>query len=313
MSDDKSVKKKTSLKDFDVIRKWSLYLMLFPAVLAIFIFSYIPMVGIVVAFERYDPFKGMFGSPWVGLENFKFFFSGSSWLTVTVNTLYLNIIFIVSGTIASIIVAVMMTEIRNKAFSKTAQTIMTLPNFISWATVALFSLIFLAEDGIVNKVIEMFGGDPVAFYSDPVVWPATFCVIRIWKGAGWGAIVYMAAIMGIDSSVYEAAKMDGASRFQCIFRITLPMISNTIILLFLMSVGGIFRGDFAMIYPFIGDNATLFPTTDVIDTYLFRALRTSNNMGSNMAINLYQNILGFLLVFGANYIARRFSRESAIF
>ena len=157
------------------------------------------------------------------------------------------------------------------------------------------------------------GGNSIPFYSSPDVWPTAFVLIRLWKGAGWGAIVYMAAILGIDKEIYEAARIDGASRFRCIFKITLPLIKNIIILMFIMSIGNIFKGDFGMIYPFIGDNALLYPTTDVIDTYVYRALRTFTNYGRTAAIGLYQSLMGFLLVIFANWLARRYSPESAVF
>lgn len=301
------------LKKTDIYKNRSLYAFLLPAFISIILFSYLPMAGIVVAFQKYDPFLGLFASKWVGFDNFRFFFRGSDWLVITVNTLYLNLIFIASGTAAAIIIAIIMTELKSKPFVKAAQTFMTLPNFISWATVALFSVAFLSADGIINAVFKAFGGKGIEFYSNPGPWPLTFLLIRIWKGAGWGAILYMAAILGIDKEIYEAAKIDGAGRMRCIFNITLPLIRSTIILLLILSIGGIFKGDFAMIYPFIGDNALLYPTTDVVDTYLFRALRSSTNMGSNMAVNLYQNILGFILVFFANAMAKRVAPESQIF
>lgn len=294
-------------------KNWMLYLFLVPAVLCALLFSYIPMFGILIAFQKYDPFKGLFGSQFIGFENFRFFFSGDEWLQVTANTLYLNILFIVSGTLASIVVALFMTEIKCKAFTKPAQTLMTLPNFVSWASVALFATAFLNSDGIINQLSQTIAGKSVDFYANPNVWPTTFVIIRIWKGAGWGAIMYMAAIVGIDPGIYEAARIDGASRLRCIFGVTLPLIKNTIILLFIMSIGNIFRGDYGMIYPFIGDNYLLFPTTDVIDTYVFRALRTSADMGRNMAISLYQSVMGLALVLLANHLARTFAPESALF
>lgn len=308
------MEEKVSLKRKGEFRRnWSLYLFLLPAVVFALLFSYIPMLGILIAFQRYDPFRGLFGSSFVGWENFRFFFSGGEWLQVTVNTLYLNILFILSGTLASIVVAIFMTEIKCKYFTKPAQTLMTLPNFVSWASVALFATAFLNTDGVINRVLTVVAGEGIDFYSDPAVWPATFVIIRIWKGAGWGAILYMAAIVGIDPGIFEAAKIDGASRFRCIFTITLPLINNTIILLLIMSIGNIFRGDFGMIYPFIGDNYLLFPTTDVIDTYVFRALRTSADMGRNMAISLYQSVMGLVLVLFANRMAKTFAPDSALF
>lgn len=312
-----SVTKKKSFREkvmhSDIVKnRWS-YLLLLPALIFIIVFAYVPMVGVLIAFEDFDPVAGMFSSKWIGWENFKFFFSSSSWIQVTLNTLYLNTLFIVTGTIGSLFIAVIMCELKNKAFVKTSQTLMTLPNFVSWATVALFSVAFFSSDGVINNAVTSLGGKSIPFYSNPDVWPTVFVIIRLWKGAGWGAIVYMAAILGIDQSIYEAAKIDGASKVRCIFSITLPLIKNIVVLMFIMSIGNVFKGDFGMIYPFIGDNALLYPTTDVIDTYVFRALRSFTNYGRTAAIGLYQSIMGFGLVLFANWLAKRYAPESAIF
>ena len=301
------------MRKWDVVKNRWVYLLLLPSLIFMIIFAYLPMIGIVIAFEDYDPILGFFKSHWIGLENFKFFFSSSNWMLVTLNTLYLNALFIITGTVGSLIIAIIMSEIKNKWFTRVTQTLMTLPNFVSWATIALFSVAFFSADGIINQAVTGAGGSRIPFYSSPDVWPAAFVLIRIWKGAGWGAIVYMAAILGIDKEIYEAARIDGASRFRCIFKITLPLIKNIIILMFIMSIGNIFKGDYGMIYPFIGDNALLYPTTDVIDTYVYRALRTFTNYGRTAAIGLYQSLMGFLLVIFANWLARRYSPESAVF
>ena len=302
---------KERVKRWDIVKNRWIYLLLLPSLIFMLVFAYLPMIGIVIAFEDYDPMLGFFKSAWIGMENFKFFFSSSSWLLVTLNTLYLNALFIITGTVGSLIIAVVMSEIKNKWFTRVAQTFMTLPNFVSWATIALFSVAFFSVDGILNKAVTGMGGSSIPFYSSPDMWP--FVLIRLWKGAGWGAIVYMAAILGIDKEIYEAARIDGASRLRCIFKITLPLIKNIVILMFIMSIGNIFKGDFGMIYPFIGDNALLYPTTDVIDTYVYRALRTFTNYGRTAAIGLYQSVMGFALVLFANWLARRHSPEAAVF
>ena len=304
---------KERVKRWDIVKNRWIYLLLLPSLILMLVFAYLPMIGIVIAFEDYDPMLGFFKSAWIGMENFKFFFSSSSWLLVTLNTLYLNALFIITGTVGSLIIAVVMSEIKNKWFTRVAQTFMTLPNFVSWATIALFSVAFFSVDGILNKAVTGMGGSSIPFYSSPDMWPLAFVLIRLWKGAGWGAIVYMAAILGIDKEIYEAARIDGASRLRCIFKITLPLIKNIVILMFIMSIGNIFKGDFGMIYPFIGDNALLYPTTDVIDTYVYRALRTFTNYGRTAAIGLYQSVMGFALVLFANWLARRHSPEAAVF
>lgn len=301
------------VKKKELIKNRGLYLLLLPAIVFIIVFAYLPMVGVVIAFEDYDPVKGFFGSPFVKLENFKFFFTSSSWLQVTVNTLYLNVLFIITGTIVSVFIAVAMSEISDGVFKKISQTFMTLPYFVSWATIALFAVAFFSTNGVINNAITALGDDPISFYATPEVWPLSFVLIRIWKGGGWGAIVYMASLLSIDRETIEAAEIDGASHLQIILKIKLPLITPMIILMTIMSIGNIFKGDFGMIYPFIGDNALLYPTTDVIDTYVFRALRTFTNYGRTAAIGLYQSIMGFILVIVSNALAKRYSPESAIF
>lgn len=303
----------TKLKRNDFVKNRGRYLLLLPSLVFMIVFAYIPMVGIVIAFQNYDPVAGFFGSPWVGWDNFRFFFESGEWVQVTLNTLYLNALFIITGTLMSILIAVVMSELKNKLFTKSMQTLMTLPNFVSWATVALFSVAFFEPEGIINKIISAFGGTPIDFYSDPDVWVGIFVIIRAWKSAGWNAIIYMAAILGIDREMYEAARIDGANKLRCIFTITLPLIKNTIVLMTIMVVGGIFRGDFGMIYPFIKDNTMLFPTTDVIDTYVYRALRSFTNYGRTAAVGLYQSVMGFALVILSNKLAKRYAPESAIF
>jgi len=298
---------------WEISRHWMLYAFTLPALCYLVVFKYIPMLGVVIAFKKFNPMLGMFGSPWVGMENFKFFFRGSQWRSVTYNTFYLNTLFIVTGTVASIFIAIAMTELRKGPYVRVSQSVMILPNFLSWVVVALFSIAFMGSNGVINRILISLGMDTVPFYNEPSVWPAAFVTIRIWKGAGFGAVIYMAAITGIDTEIYEAATIDGASQFQRIRRVTLPLLKDTVILMTLLAIGGIFYGDFAMIYAFIGDTAKLYPTTDVIDTYVFRALRSSNNIGMSSAVGLYQSFIGFILVATTNTIIKKLSPESAIF
>lgn len=299
---------------FDEIRKhWLLYVFTLPALIYLFIFKYLPMAGIIIAFKDFNPVKGIFQSKWIGIDNFRFFFRGSQWGTVTFNTFYLNLLFLISGTVFAIFIAIVMSELNKGLYVRISQSIMILPNFISWVVVALFSIAFIGSNGIVNQLISLVGRQAIPFYTDASKWPMLFVIIRIWKGAGFGAVIYLAAITGFDTELYEAATIDGASRFQRIICITLPLLKNTVVMMTLLSIGSIFYGDFAMIYSFIGDNAALFSTTDVIDTYVFRALRTSGNMGMSAAVGLYQSFIGFILVVVTNAVVKKLSPESAIF
>ncbi|HIU56421.1 MAG TPA: sugar ABC transporter permease [Candidatus Ornithomonoglobus merdipullorum] len=290
-----------------------LYGLCVPALLFFLLFSYIPMFGLYIAFVDYRPLEGIWGSEFIGIENFKAFFATDNWITVTGNTLFLNALFIFFTTLTSVIIAIMLSEMSNKWVKKITQSIVILPHFMSWTVVSMLSVAILASNGMVNQIITTFGADPVEFYNTPSVWPLILVLLRIWQGAGFGSIVYLATITGIDSSIYEAAAVDGASRFQCITKITLPLLKNTIIMLTIMSVGKIFNGDFGMIYAMVGSNSILYPTTDVIDTYLFRQLLENPSMGQTAAVGLVQSVLGLCFVLLCNKVANKWSPESALF
>jgi putative aldouronate transport system permease protein len=298
----------------DLIMNRYLYMLAVPAVLFSIIFAYLPMIGIIIAFQDFNPMKGMFGSEFVGLENFKFFFRGQDWWIITLNTVYFNLLFIITGTVVALLLAIIVTELGKNLAVRTMQSIMILPNFISWPIVGLFSVAFFTADtGTVNQLLSNLSLQNIEFYTNPYVWPVIFVLLNIWKGAGFSAIIYMAAIIGIDKGLYEAAKIDGASKIQCIYLITLPLLKSTIVMLFLLSLGGIFGGNLDMIYSLVGDNPLLSRTTDTIDIYVFRGLRTSGSLGMSQAISLYQSIVGFVLVIYANKIAKKFDGDSAIF
>ncbi|MEK0316185.1 ABC transporter permease [Cohnella sp. 56] len=298
----------------DLLRNKYLYLLAVPAVLFSIVFSYLPLVGMAVAFQDFNPIKGIFDSPWVGFDNFRFFFRGHDWIVITAHTVMFNLMFIVTGTIVSLALAIMLTELGKSAAVRTMQSVMILPNFISWPIIGLFSVTFFSADtGVVNQLLSALDMQPINFYTDAGVWPPIFVVLNLWKTAGFGAIVYMAAIVGIDTELYEAARIDGASRFQSIFRITLPLLKGIISMLFLLSLGNIFGGNLDMIYSLIGDNSFLFPTTDTIDTYVFRSLRTFGSLGMTQAIALYQSVVGFIIVIAANKFASKLDKDSALF
>lgn len=289
------------------------YAMMTPSILWVLIFSYIPMIGIIIAFKNYDMAQGVWGSPWSGLENFKFLFRHKDIFQITYNTIYLNVLFILTGTLTSVFLALMFVEIKNKFFKKLSQSIAILPHFVSWAIVSMFLFGFLSTSGIVNNVLTSLGLDPIQFYTTPGPWRFILVIVKIWQGAGFGTVVYVATITGLDAGIYEAATIDGASRLQKITKITFPLIRPTIIMLTIMSVGGIFRGDFGMIYALVGDNSTLFPTIDVVDTFTYRALRTLGDMGMSTATSLFQSVIGLLMVMGTNALAKKLEPDSAIF
>lgn len=300
----------------EIKKNWILYLMTVPGIVFFFIFSYIPMGGLVMAFQNFNLIKGIFGSEFGGLNNFKFLLADGTRQTVLRvigNTVYLNILFIVFSTVISVALAIIFNEVRNKKVKMVTQTLSILPYFVSWAVISLFLESFLKADGGMLSTFLAEHGMNISFYSDPGPWRTILVIMRIWQGAGYGAIVYIATITGMDPGIYEAAEIDGASRWQQILHITLPMLRPTVILMTLFSVGRIFYGDFGMIYGLVQDNSLLFPTTDVIDTYVYRMLRQLNNYGMSTAVGLIQSVFGFVFVYAANKIARRFEPDSAIF
>jgi putative aldouronate transport system permease protein len=285
-----------------------------PAVLWFGLFAYVPLVGLVIAFQKFSPAKGILKSDFIGFKNFEFFFKSEAFVRVTFNTLFLNTLFLGATMLTSIIIAVALSEIHNRPFKRVAQSVVILPHFISWTVVALLCEGFLTVDrGLVNQALRALGFEPVVFYQNARVWPGLLMVLRLWQGAGYGSIIYLATITGFDKEMFEAARIDGASRAQTLWHITLPLLRPTAVLLLLMNVGRIFNGDFGMIYAIIGSNSMLLPTTDVIDTYVYRQLMEASNMGMSSAIGLYQSIMGFVMVMGTNALARKLDADSALF
>lgn len=315
----KKEKSKVSLKKesiwLSVIRKNKvLLIMLLPAFLYFLIFSYLPMAGTVVAFKNYNFSDGIFGSPWVGFDNFKYFFiSGQAW-TVTRNTLLYNTAFIIINTVLQMGLAILIAEIGGKYFKKITQTAMFLPYFISWVVVGMIAYNFLNMDhGTINSLIEKLGMEKVNFYGSTWVWPIILIFFSAWKNVGYGTVLYLAAIMGIDSEIYEAAKIDGANIFQRIFKVTIPCLVPTLIILTLLAIGNIFRGDFQMFYQLVGNNGPLFPVTDVIDTFTFRSLIQSGEIGMSAAAGLYQSVFCFITIILTNYCVKRYDKDYSLF
>lgn len=311
-----AVRKKGGVKGFfkKVYKYRAFLLMLLPAVIYTLIFSYYPMTGIVLAFKKYTYAGGIWGSAWNGLKNFKFFFQSGQAGLVTRNTVLYNVAFIIVNTVTQIAVAVLLTEIHNKHYRKVTQSIMFLPYFISWVIVGVMAFnIFSSDYGFMNRLIVALGGEKITFYTKPEAWPFILIFFNLWKGVGYGSVMYLAAIMGIDTSIYEAAAIDGANVFQRIFKVTIPMIMPTTIILFLLSVGGIFKGNFDMFYNLVGNNGLLYNYTDVIDTLTFRALITNNDFGMSAAIGLFQSVLCFITVVLVNKLVGKYDRDYTLF
>nr|WP_240418360.1 ABC transporter permease subunit [Paenibacillus periandrae] len=298
----------------DIHKNGTSYLLVLPAMVYTFIFGYMTYPYMIIAFQRFNYTRGIFNSEWVGLQNFEFFFRSYKALTVTFNTIFLNLLFIIFGTLMALVISLVLNELRKKLFVKISQSVMLFPHFISWIVVSYVLYAFFSMDmGLVNQLLNKLGIASVNWYTEPEVWPAILTVMHVWKGAGMSAVIYLATITGIDETLYEAAEIDGANRWQMCMRITLPLMMPTVVILTLLSIGKIMYGDFGMIYALVGDNGTLYSTTDIIDTYVFRSLRQIGDPSEAMAVGLFQSVVGFILVFGTNAITRKFFKEGALY
>ena len=291
-----------------------LFLMCLPGLAMLFIFNYLPMYGLVIAFKDYRFAKGIWGSEWVGFNNFRFIFGvGMGW-RIVFNTVFYNLMFIVSGLIGALTLALLVNEIYRSRMARIYQAMSFLPHFVSWVVVGIFANFFLRSDGgIIAKLLEALGKESISFYQSPQYWPVIMVVVNLWKGVGFGSITYLTGMMGIDESFYEAASIDGANRWQQIWYITLPLLLPLIITVTLLQLGGIFRGNLEMFNQMVGTNALLYPTTDIIDTFVFRSLLNLGNLGMSGAASLFQSVVGLVMIQITNWAVRKLREERALF
>lgn len=306
----KKGKKKNVLKEY-----WPLYLMMLPALLYLLINNYIPMAGMVIAFKKLNFAKGIWASPWAGLKNFKFLFASKDAWIITRNTLLYNVAFILVNMVVGIAIAILITEVRNTKLKKIYQSAILLPFLMSMVILSYIVYALLsAENGLVNNsILPLFHIDPIQWYQKPKYWPAILIIANCWKGVGYGCLIYIASLIGINPSFYEAARLDGASKWQEITKITLPSLVPTIITLLLLSIGRIFYSDFGLFYQVPMNFGVLFPTTNVIDTYVYRALIEQGNISMSSAAGVYQSLVGFCVVMLSNWIVRRVDKDQALF
>jgi len=298
-------------------RKYApLLIMMIPGLLYLLINNYLPMAGIVIAFKKINFAKGIFNSDWTGLDNFTYLFKTTDAFIITRNTILYNVVFIVIGTILSLACAILLNEIRQKRLLKGYQAIITLPHLISMVIVSYLVYALLSADtGFINKTVLPWLGidEGIMWYSEAKYWPFILTLVHFWKSVGYSSIVFFAALLGIDEEYYEAAKLDGASRLKQIWHITLPLLAPVITMLTLLSVGRIFYSDFGLFYQVPLNSGALFETTATIDTYVFRGLTGTGDIGMSTAAGVYQSIVGFVLVILANYTVRRVSKDNALF
>ena len=291
-----------------------IYLMMIPGFLYLIINNYIPMFGIIVAFKNYNYSLGIFGSKWNGLKNFKFLFKTKDAFTITRNTLVYNAVFIILGNSLGILIAILLNEIRSKMAKKTYQTIILLPFLLSIVIVSYIVYgIFSTEFGIANHMLTSLGKDRISWYSTPKYWPFILTFINLWKNMGYNTVLYYATLIGIDVSYYEAAVVDGASRWQRIRYITIPSLIPTITIMVLMAISRIFYSDFGLFYQVQLNSGPLIDVTNTIDTYVYRGLRENSNIGMSAAAGLYQSVVGFIMVIAANTLVKRMGNGNELF
>lgn len=299
---------------YELKRNRVMFLMILPVILYTLVFSYLPMTGIILAFKKFNYTDGILGSPWVGWANFKFLATGGILWRITRNTVLYNIAFTIIDMVAQISVAIMLNEISKKWFKKLSQSLMFLPYFISFVLVQSISYgIFSYEYGLMNNLLKSMGAAPVNVYAETGIWPALLVFFHEWKGLGYGVVIYLAAITGISAEYYEAARVDGATKWKQIRYITLPLLKPTAITLFLFAVGKIMKGQFDLFYQLVGRNGILFEVTDIIDTYVFRTITQSFDPGMSTAAGLYQSFFGFVLIMTINHVIKKIQPEYALF
>lgn len=309
--------RRISPKSMRKLRRNSMLLLMgLPAIIVLLIFNYIPMMGVILAFEDYHPFNGILGSTLVGLRNFQFLFASQDAWHITFNTISMNTVFIVTDLVVSLTIALLLNEVQGRrgVLSKFYQSVIFFPYFISYVIISYFVFALLnASNGTVDHLLMSLGIPVIDWYSAPQYWPVILTIVQVWKSAGFWTIVYLAGIIGINPEYFEAARLEGATKWQQIRFITLPLLLPLIIINVLLAIGSIFHADFGLFFQVTNNNPQLYPTTDVIDTYVYRALTSLGDVGMAAASGLYQAIVGFILVVLANWTVRRIDAEKALF
>lgn len=312
----KAAFKNTNKSKKAVLREWlPVYLMMLPGLAYLLINNYLPMAGLVLAFKKINFTTGIFKSPWVGLDNFEFLFKTKDAFIITRNTLLYNFVFILVNTVMGILIAVLISEIRAKKAKTVYQSSVLLPFLMSYVIVAYIVFAFLSGDnGMMNhSILPLLGLEPVNWYSEAKYWPFILVLVNLWKGVGYGVLIYIAGIAGIDSSYYEAASLDGASKLKQVRHVTLPALVPSVITITLLSIGRIFYSDFSLFYQVPMNSGLLYQTTQTIDTYVYRGLLTLGNVSMSSAAGFYQSCVGFLLVMLSNLVVKKISPENALF
>ena len=291
-----------------------LTLLAVPALILMVLFRYLPIGGIILAFKRFSIPKGIFGSPWIGFNNFKFLFLTKDAFIITRNTLCYNAVFIVLNLICAVTLAIAFNELLNKKAAKIYQTVFMAPYFLSWVAISFIAFAFLNKDGgLLNMLLRKTGAAEISWYSETAYWPLIIIIAQLWKNLGYATVMYLSSLVNIPQELYEAALVDGATKWQQICKITLPALRPMMIILTIIAIGRIFYSDFGLFYQLPRNSGPLFDVTNVIDTYVYRTLKDLNDIGMAAAANLYQSLLGFLMIMGSNAIIKKIDSDSALF
>ena len=291
------------------------YVMVLPGLLYLLIDKYIPMFGVLIAFKKLDFQKGILGSPWCGFDNFRFLFQSNEAWVITRNTILYNVGFFLVNTVLSIVLAILINEIRSKRAVKFYQTSVLLPFLMSWVVIGYLVYAYLsAESGLINaSVLQPLGYEKIAWYQDKRYWPFILIFVNAWKGVGYSMIIYLSSIVGISQDYYEAARLDGASKWKQIRTITLPLLKPTVLTLMILAAGQMFRSDFGLFYQIPRNSGILYDVTRTIDVYVYQALMKNSDYGMSSAASVYQSIVGFVLIVAVNKLAKKYNPESSIF
>jgi len=301
-------------RSLELRKSMELIVLAIPGIIWFLVFCYIPMVGAVIAFKDYKPKLGIWGSEWVGLENFEFLFSSNDAGRLVFNTIFYNFLSIFLVAAVSVTIAILMDLVEKRIYLKTYQTLLFLPRFISWVVVGYISMIlFHYEYGLMNQIVRALGGESISWFLEPKYWRTIIPAFSVWKTMGYTSLIYYGTIMGIDTQIFESAEIDGATTFGKIWHITLPLLKSTIIIMSLMSVGGIMRSDFGLFYYVPNNSGSLYAVTDVLDTYIYRALRGAGDMTSSAAASFFQSVVGLIMVVTCNTIVKKIDDESSLF
>lgn len=308
-------KKIKSENKLNMIKKYlPLYIMMLPCIIYLIINNYIPMTGIIVAFKKYNIKTGLYGGDWIGLSNFEYLFKQDAFVIIR-NTFLYNVAFIIINLILGVAVAIMISDVVAKFPRKIYQSAILFPFVVSWVIVSYIVYAFLSvENGMLNNsVLDFFGAPPIQWYSETKYWPFILIFVNAWKSLGYGCLLYIAAIAGIDREMYESAQLDGATKWKQIIYITVPNIVPTMITVVLLQIGRIFYSDFGLFYQVPQNSGALFNVTNTIDTYVYRAMMSAGGIGRSAAACVFQSIMGFILIMLANFVVRKVDKESALF